>query len=121
VKRTPKKKAKRAEERIHIEHFGDLLELRFTDRGSARAIYDSTEVVRMLSAMERYILRRQKIPSPKLLAAIELLQQYFTVHGASITVTGDLFIAFDGVRLEPIIPGEGDEPDIDETVPRKKV
>lgn len=120
MKRTPTKKAKRAEEPIHIEHFGDLLELRFTDRGSARAIYDSFEVRRMLSAMERYILRRQKIPSPKLLAAIELLQQYFTLHGASITITGDLFIAFDGVRLEPIIPGEGGEPDIHETDSREE-
>ena len=120
MKRTPKKKAKPAEERIHLESFGDLMEIRFTDRGFARALYDSSEVIHMLSAMQRYILRRQKIPSPKLLDAIDALRQYFTVHGSSIRVTGDLFIAFDGVRLEPIIPGEGDEPAVDESASGKK-
>lgn len=110
MKRKSTTKAKSAKEPIHLPHFGDLIELRFGGRTTARGIFNAREVRDMLGALERYILRRQKIPAPKLLAAIQTLHDYFELHGTSITITGDLFVGLHGVRLEAIVPGEDGEP-----------
>lgn len=65
---------------------------------------NTVEIGRLIDALERYALRKQRIPNPKVLAALDTLERFFSVFGKGydITVTADMPIARHGVRLEPI-------------------
>lgn len=96
--------AKKPSTPIRLRSFGGVTELRFDDGGYARVRMDTAEINRLIEAMERYVLRRQKIPDPKLLAALDRLHEFLSVggRGHGICVIADVPIGATGVRLEPI-------------------
>lgn len=59
------------------------------------------EIVKLLGAIQRYILRKQKIPDPKALQALEILSEYFAMR-YDITVTADMVLGVAGVNFEPM-------------------
>ena len=106
MKRTAKTpRAKSAKSPIHLSNFGCVNALYFDKGGTARVQMNATEIDRLCDALQRYILRKQKMPDPKLLAALDKLQEFFSVGGKGwdITVTADMVIAGHGVYLEPIL------------------
>jgi hypothetical protein len=102
MKSKPKKqRQKKASEVIHMESWGCVNALLFHKGGSARIQINGLEVKRLLEALQRYILRKQKLPDPKLLQAVDHLYDFFA-KGSELTVTADAAIAGYGVELTPI-------------------
>jgi hypothetical protein len=99
----PKKKAATP---IHVENFGCVTELRFRNGGWARVQINSLEVRKFQEALQRYTLRKQKIPDPKVLDAIDTLHKFFMPGGprSDVCVTADMILSMYGVSLEPICP-----------------
>ncbi len=64
---------------------------------------NSLEIRQLLGAIERYALRRQKIPDTKVLAALDTLCRFFDMKGLDITVTADMVIDMRGVELVPVV------------------
>ena len=100
--KSPKKKDPRAP--IHLSSFGCVNALYFNNGGYARVQMNASEIGRLIEALQRYALRKQRIPDPKVLAALDTLHRFFSVvgKGYDVTVTADMVIAQHGVNLEPI-------------------
>jgi hypothetical protein len=100
--KSPKPKDPRAP--IHLSSFGCVNALYFDRGGYARVQMNTVEIGRLIGALQRYALRKQRIPDPKVLAALDTLHDFFSVAGKGydITVTADMVIAVHGVSLEPI-------------------
>jgi hypothetical protein len=105
--KSPKQKHARAP--IHLPDFGCVNALYFDKGGYARVQMNSLEIGKLLAAIERYALRRQKIPDPKVLAAIDTLCAFFDnpIKGYDITVTADMVIDTRGVELVPVVEKAG--------------
>jgi len=101
--KTPR--AKKATDAIHLSSFGSVDALYFDKGGYARVKMNTVEMNRLIQALLRYALRKQRIPDPKVLAALDTLDDFFSVTGKGydITVTADMVIAQHGVTLEPIM------------------
>jgi hypothetical protein len=105
MKSNPKSpRAKDARAPIHLKRFGGLNALYFDDGGYARMQMNGLEIKRLLEAVQRYVLRKQRLPNLKLLAAIDRLHDFFEAGGVELIVTADVPIAFHGVTLEVIEP-----------------
>lgn len=100
--KSPKPKNARAP--IHLSSFGCVNALYFDEGGYARVQMNSVEIGRLIEALQRFVLRKQAIPDPKVLAALDTLHEFFCTarKGYDITVTADMVIAGRGVNLEPI-------------------
>ena len=98
-------KAKSAEAPIHLDDFGCVNALLFDGGGSARVQMNVLEIQRIMEALQRYVLRKHKIPDTKVLAALDTLHEYFESGGRAydVTITADMVIAAHGVTLEPIL------------------
>lgn len=104
--------AKKASTPIELGSFGGVTALMFHNGGSARVHLNSVEIKRLTEALFRYVLRRQRVPQPELLAALERLHRFFSGAGYDIRIVLDVPIAAYGVELNPI------EADIDEVLAR---
>jgi hypothetical protein len=98
-------RAKDARVPIHLSSFGRVNALYFDKGGYARVQMNTVEIGRLIEALQRYALRKPRIPDPKVLAALDTLHQFFSVvgKGYDITVTADMVLAGYGVSLEPIL------------------
>src|SRR5437867_1164123 len=99
--KSPKQKHARAP--IHLPNFGCVNALFFDKGGYARVQMNSLEIRKLLGAIERYALRRERIPDSKILAAIDTLRAFFSMKGLDITVTADMVIDTRGVELVPVV------------------
>jgi hypothetical protein len=97
-------KSKKARAPIHLSSFGCVNALYFDQGGYARVEMQTNEIRRLIEVLQRYALRKQRIPDPKVLTALDTLRQFFSVGGKGydITVTADMVIGAHGVSLEPI-------------------
>ncbi len=80
----------------------------YFDRGGyARVQMNTAEIGRLIEALQRYALRKQRIPDPKILAALDTLHEFFSVvgKGHDLRVTADVVIADQGVKIVPILKG----------------
>ena len=67
---------------------------------------NSLEIKKLLGAIQRYILRKQKLPSPQAIEALDTLQNFFSVgKNADITITADMVIGVTGVEFQSMQMG----------------
>lgn len=67
--------------------------LYFDSGGYARVQMNSVEIERLIGALQFNVLRKQRIPDSKVLAALDTLRRFFSVvigKGYDITVTADM-------------------------------
>ena len=98
-------RAKKATDPIHLSSFGCVQALYFDKGGYARVQMNTVEMNRLIEALQRYVLRKHRIPDLRVLAVLDTLHDFFSVAGKGydITVTADVVIAQHGVTLEPIM------------------
>jgi hypothetical protein len=109
-----KKPKKKAATPIHLDDFGCVNELRFKNGGWARVQMNSLEIRRLIGALEKWILRRHKIPPPEILQALDVFQHYISdPRRFDVCIIADMIMAVHGVSLEPIFPP------IEELLPKK--
>jgi hypothetical protein len=89
---------------IHLGDFGCIEEIKALDYITATFQMNRLEVAKFLRGLEKYCLRRKRIPDVKLLGAIDVLKKKFDddLSTYDVCFTGDAVIATYGVRLEPI-------------------
>ncbi len=88
---------------IHIRNFGCATELSFIKGGTVKIHMDASAMRKLLGAMQKYFLRKPRIPDPKILAALDTLYAKFDWKYPDIEITADVVIAQQGVKLEPIL------------------
>lgn len=88
---------------VYLGSFGGVSQLRFTNGGAARVALNRGEINRLLEALPRAVLRWERRPPPKVLAALETLQAYFhSARGHDLHIILDVPIAREAVYLTPM-------------------
>jgi hypothetical protein len=82
----------------------------FDDGGYAEVTMQALDVKRLLGAVQRYAVRSKKIPSAKVLHAIDAVYEFLESTSATdLTIKAEAVIGARGVTLSPVdmqFPGE---------------
>jgi hypothetical protein len=102
-------KAKSPKKPFRIQRFGAVTALMFDDGGYAEVSMQALELKRLMEALQRYAVRAKKIPSPKLLNAIDVVHEFLDSPAAmDLSIEAEVVMGFRGVRLSVIdvdLPG----------------